>query len=536
MHSLIGSSNVYRFYVPKNNAIRVYNMIRCTKLDSFNANMNELGEGCVIISVLENLIVDAAMSDGEDQRKEKCEKLIEEVIEIIKEKARNMPKSKFALVMPIMRPALKWYQDNLDNYKKLVKDNLKKECLGNLTAIDVIPVKSQIFLQDGVHLTKEAGKVFINLMLDSAEDFFEADSVDLADGDEQEEGEDQHEEESEEESEIESKLDKVAKRLDDLEKAFNLRVNSDDLVFARIREEIDSAANKQKEDRIVINGIVSKSPIPRDRKQMIERFKAIATEIFQAIKPGYAFKIVFVNPGKNNGTVIPMVEVKMEKVEQAVELRKAFAVKRKAGELSGNLSKLFISNCVNLATRVRIDILKAISAKITNSKDVAYTFGFTSKPMLHIKPKGSDQRPARSFTFVDAVKNFGKSLVKADLENAYGRAGMAFDGQLQQNFVVLKDSEVDRLSHTGPRSAPRGRGYHMGGKGRGSGSGRGSGTSSGSWSSWSADYATLAGTSGTSGTGSTSGANAHPIGNSGKGQKRKGEEIDKTDSPATKRT
>ncbi len=153
MHSLIGSSNVYRFYVPKSNAIRVYNMIRCTKLDSFNANMNELGEGCVVISVLENLIVDAAMSNGEDQRKEKCEKLIEEVI-----------------VMPIMRPALKWYQDNLDNYKKLVKDNLKKECLGNLTAIDVIPVKSQIFSQDGVHLTKEAGKVFINLMLDSAED------------------------------------------------------------------------------------------------------------------------------------------------------------------------------------------------------------------------------------------------------------------------------------------------------------------------------------------------------------------------------
>jgi hypothetical protein len=441
-----------------------------------------------------------------------------------------MPNSKFAIIMPIMRPAIKWYQEGLDHYKSQIKEEIKKECLGNVSLIDSIPVKSQIFAKDGVHLTAEAGKVFVQLILDSAEDFFDAENVDIADIEEEENIDLDDVEEEEDQNETlapevdDRKLAEIEKRLDDLEKAFALRVSADDLVFARIREEIDSAANKQKEDRIVINGITSKTPIPSDRRLAIERYKTIATEIFRAIKPDFEFKIVFVSPGRNNGSLIPMIEIKMDTFEQAIALRRAFAEKRKAGTLTGDMGKLFVSNCVNLATRVRIDILKAIAAKITTPTEIAYTFGFTSKPMLHIKPKGTDQRPARSFSFIDAIKNFGKSLNKKDLEKAYARAGMAFDGQLQQNFVVLKDSEVDRLSHSGPmRGSYKGKGFQ---RGRGNGRGKGSKSARGysaSTSQWSKDYAAAAAST-TPGTSSTSGANSQPIGDTQRGTKRKGED------------
>jgi hypothetical protein len=46
--------------------------------------------------------------------------------------------------------------------------------------------------------------------------------------------------------------------------------------------------------------------------------------------------------------------------------------------------KMFISNCVNLATRVRLDILKALASKISNTRETAYVVSFTSRPTLQI--------------------------------------------------------------------------------------------------------------------------------------------------------
>ena len=60
--------------------------------------------------------------------------------------------------------------------------------------------------------------------------------------------------------------------------------------------------------------------------------------------------------------------------------------------------------------------------------------------MLKVKEKGTDKSPM-SFTFIDSVVRFGRGMVEADLGDAYRRAGRAFQGQLQHNFVVLRDRE-----------------------------------------------------------------------------------------------
>jgi hypothetical protein len=91
-------------------------------------------------------------------------------------------------------------------------------------------------------------------------------------------------------------------------------------------------------------------------------------------------------------------------------MRKAFAVKRKDKSLPPNLDSIFITNCVNLAARVRIDILKAIARRISNSLDLAYASGFISRPMMYIKKPGApfSARPLKSFTFTDAVSRLSK--------------------------------------------------------------------------------------------------------------------------------
>jgi len=37
-------------------------------------------------------------------------------------------------------------------------------------------------------------------------------------------------------------------------------------MFARIREEVDSTSNKSKEDRVVINGLKSATPLPTETR------------------------------------------------------------------------------------------------------------------------------------------------------------------------------------------------------------------------------------------------------------------------------
>jgi hypothetical protein len=225
-------------------------------------------------------------------------------------------------------------------------------------------------------------------------------------------------------------------------------------MFARTREELDATANRAKEDRIVINGLTSSLPLPLDTRARIDALKGIVANVFAKIIPDYQGKIVYLNMGKQPQLAQQMLEVKMDSAENAIAIRKAFAEKRKKKELDAELDSLFMSNCVNLATRIRIDILKAIAKRLTNSKDLAYVAGFTSRPMMHIRAAGApsaNTRPLKSFTFIDSVSRFGRQLTKEELETAYGRAGRSFNGQLQQNFVVLNENDQDSLQSVNPR-------------------------------------------------------------------------------------
>ncbi len=76
--------------------------------------------------------------------------------------------------------------------------------------------------------------------------------------------------------------------------------------------------------------------------------------------------------------------------------------------------------------------------------------------MMHIRmagPPTTTTRPLKSFTFIDAVSRFGRQLTKEDLETAYGRAGRSFNGQLQQNFVVLNENDQDLLQSVSNRGS-----------------------------------------------------------------------------------
>ncbi len=191
---------------------------------------------------------------------------------------------------------------------------------------------------------------------------------------------------------------------------------------------------------MVITGITSKSVPPSDPEQRKVWVKKIASDIFESLIPGFDGQIHFVNQAKIRGTHIPLIEVKLDSIENAGKLRKAFAEKKKSNV---DLGRIFVANSVGLSTRVRVDILKAIAKKISGQSISAHVVAFISRPVMHVKSNtgATNVMVPKTFTFVDAVAQYGHAMLQFELADAYRRAGTSFKGQMEQMFVILRERD-----------------------------------------------------------------------------------------------
>jgi hypothetical protein len=425
---LIGSSNIYWFYrCDDYKEFNAYTVVKCTDIKTFDAVMSnlEVNDNEVIISVLENFLERSGRSETtEEGYFLRLGETFDEFNRIVKFVADKRPTTKFVMVDPIKRPAAAWYQNMFEDIVKTFSESIQSMRMSNITRVEGILEGCQQFEQDQVHLTEDSGQIFIEGTLSKA-DFFKAPLVDLVDHDSTLEAVDD---------------DDLKARISKLEGQVRARQMNNNLVFARLREESDSAANKIKEDRLIITGITSKTYPPTDPEQRKVWIKEIAMNIFKTLIPDFKGVIHFVNQAKNNGLHIPMIEVKLESVESSVSIRRAFAEKKKE---KVELGRIFIANCVGLTTRIRVDILKAMAKKISNNSISAHVVAFALRPVMHVRPKAGsvDSTPPRTYTFVDAAVQYGHLLKQVELSEAYRRVGTAFKGKLEQIFIVLREKE-----------------------------------------------------------------------------------------------
>jgi len=424
---IIGSSNVYRFYNQETyKDFNKYTLVKCTDIESFRATVENLGtnDSEVVISVIENFLERAARDeDSTEGWTMKMGESLDRFMRILKDSTKRLPKTKFVVAHPITRPKCVWYQDLFDDITTSFNECFELMKLDNVSRVDAIAQGCQQFERDQVHLTDAAGQIFIEGLLTGAETFFRAPLIDL--------------DEVDDEAGTGSRADDLERRVEALENQAKVRQDSDNLVFARLREEMDAATNRSKEDRIVITGITSKEIPPVDPGQKKIWIQKIVLDIFAILIPDFGGKIIFINQSKSNGHHIPLVEVKIDTRENAAAIRKAFAEKKKAG---ADLGRIFVSNSVNLATRVRVDVLKALARKISVGNISAHAVPFVSKPVMHVRhvDGGSD---TKTYTFTDSVAKYGHPLKQVELGEAFRRAGNAFKGQLQQHFVVLREQQ-----------------------------------------------------------------------------------------------
>ena len=269
---LIGSSNVYRFHKLLTNRNHIpYTMVRCTNQDVWNVALEDMSfeKGEVIVSVIENLICDAvAEVTNVEVRRITIEDVIGSFMAQVKTAAQGKPEVKFSLVLPMLRPKHEWYSENYATICGLYCNSIKAMGVRNVAKINGSPESSQIFESDGVHLTESAGKVFVENIIAGAELFFKEEVIDL-ELETESEMDDIEPSNSEEGwvakriSIVEKEICQLNKQLKDRERDIMERRIQDSIVTARIREELDHTANSRKEDKIIITGLTSKSPMPK---------------------------------------------------------------------------------------------------------------------------------------------------------------------------------------------------------------------------------------------------------------------------------
>ncbi len=98
--------------------------------------------------------------------------------------------------------------------------------------------------------------------------------------------------------------------------------------MARIREDVDTISNTNKEDKMIISVMVSKTPRPAGREEARKWLRDIVTEVLEDIEKGLSKKIIFVSQGRSNNKNIPLAEVRLSSKEVSKGLRKRFAGKK----------------------------------------------------------------------------------------------------------------------------------------------------------------------------------------------------------------
>jgi hypothetical protein len=449
MGVLIGSSNIYKFYRREEFAAnRAYSVVRCTDIANFKAIMMNLEDDDkeVIVSVMENFVSSAARDETtEEGQLTQMGKMMNNFLGIFQATAVRMPATKFSIVDPISRPKFAWYTKNYDALRRTTREGIAKMKKANLTCVDGLPLGCAQFEADGVHLTAASAQIFLESLLKTLEAFFDAPTVTI---------EENEAKMFDDEAEEIGLLEKLEKRMDNLESQVASRKASDNQIFARIKEDMDWSSNKAKEDRLVITGITSKSAPPQSPDERKVWIGKIVQDILEAIIPGFQGKIIFINQMKSKGHQVPMVEVKLDSVKSAADIRKAFAEKKKD---KADLGRIFIANSVTLATRVRVDILKAISRKLTNKDSSAHAVPFISRPVMHVRSTDTSEvwTTPKTYSFIEAVTRFGHLVRQVELGEAYRRAGNSFKGQLEQHFIVLREMTDPGQPKQQPHQAPR---------------------------------------------------------------------------------
>lgn len=90
--------------------------------------------------------------------------------------------------------------------------------------------------------------------------------------------------------------------------------------------------------------------------------------------------------------------------------------------------------CLLFLNRVRIEVLKALANRVSNSQLLTYAVYNGPRPKLSVGPAAGFPGRRQALFYTEAIKQYGHLLEENLLDKAYDRAGMFFTGKSQCVF------------------------------------------------------------------------------------------------------
>jgi len=243
-----------------------------------------------------------------------------------------------------------------------------------------------------------------------------------------------------------------------VKQAISSGFKSTDLAIARIYEDQDFSSNVSKENRVTIGSLkIDESKLPVDRSAWINfltsKVNSIISELFKndsnsaPVLMGVAIRSTRLNFKKE----FPNFDAIFQNSAQSLAFRRALS--QSSRHDTGPFKSIFVSNSVSLATRVRIEVMLALSRYLNSNGFTSHVQTFISRPVIHVKTATSPV--ARVYTYVDCVKEYSNLFENVDLSSAYRRAGTFFEGTLSRFFVVLSDARAQSQHQQSQNKRPQ---------------------------------------------------------------------------------
>ena len=168
------------------------------------------------------------------------------------------------------------------------------------------------------------------------------------------------------------------------------RFYMDNLMFARIRDELDMETNRKREDKTLVANLLNVNDIPKENQDKGNYLKGHISNFCKKVKPDFNGEIAYAGTlGKpENGKIL--IEFCLKQVEKAREIRKMFATQRASKSLPEEIpSEVQVFNYLNQATKVRIEIMRAIARRIGDARNSEQTS--SRKQQVEPRRSGRDQ-------------------------------------------------------------------------------------------------------------------------------------------------
>ena len=215
---------------------------------------------------------------------EALEKSIQGYLKQVEEVAKKNPDVKFALVQPTLKPLHSWCTENHEAFCKRIGEGI-----GAMGAMNVGKVDALIQVKQEFEADRVSGKLFVNTILYNSDAFFNAQIINL-DEEMTLATDDKNAARMElfrkmDPKKLEDRIKLVERNLEILTEDIRNRRIYDGMVMARVREELDFNANIKKEDRLIITGLTSATPMPILAEEKKAWLKNIVSLVLNRIEP-----------------------------------------------------------------------------------------------------------------------------------------------------------------------------------------------------------------------------------------------------------